>query len=284
MVGFFNIYKPKDVSSAFVVSQFKKKVRQKCGHMGTLDPLASGVLPIGVNQANRLFGFLLDKVKTYTAVFDFAFHTPSYDLETEPVQTKTDFPTLAELQAVLPKFVGNLEQIPPEYSAKMVNGVRSYKLARHGEKVELPPKTVEVLGIKITRQLSESAFEFVIDCRGGTYIRSLARDIGNEFGMPSTMTALERTACGVFTKQNAVSINDFLDSDDVLQYLIKPENVVSYPSFVLQSYEATRLLNGLADTFDVTNGLYKVFNQAEFWGVGQAVDGKIKMKAFVRDL
>jgi tRNA pseudouridine55 synthase len=283
MLGFINIYKDSGISSAFVVSRFKKKVKCKCGHMGTLDPLASGVLPIGLGQASRLFDFLLDKTKTYVAVFDFAFQTPSFDLETEPIKFASHIPTSDEIKAVLPKFIGKISQTPPEYSAKMVDGKRCYKLARKGVAVEIPPKTVEILNFSLLEQVGESSFKFQIDCKGGTYIRSLARDLGSEFSCPATMTKLERTAAGVFCINNSVSLREFLDSDNIENYLIKPESVLDYPEFVLDENHAKRLLNGLYDDFSMPNGQYKVFCEDVFWGVGLVVDGKLKMKAYVRE-
>ncbi len=284
MIGFINIYKPKEISSAFAVNKFKWKVKTKCGHMGTLDPLASGVLPIGLNQATRLFNFLLDKEKVYEAVFDFSYETPSYDLETQPIKKAIYIPSQNEIEGILPKYIGNISQIPPAFSAKMVDGKRSYKLARKGAVVDLPPKNVEILDIKLLEQVTESAFKFKIVCKGGTDIRSLARDLGSEFSCPATMISLERTACGVFKKENSVDINEFLKADDISKFIIKPENVLSYKELRLDKTLALKLLNGVFDTkYDVPNGLYKVFNEEEFWGVGEVLDGVLKMKAYVRE-
>lgn len=284
MLGFINIFKPSSVSSAFAVSKFKKKVKCKCGHMGTLDPLASGVLPIGLNQANRLFDFLLDKKKIYNAIFDFSYQTASFDSETEIIKKADYIPSFLEVQSILPKFIGKISQIPPAYSAKMIDGKRSYKLARAGVNVELQPKEVEILDVRLNKQIDESKFSFTIECRGGTYIRSLARDFGECFSCGATMVALERTACGNFTKENSVGLNEFLDCEDVEKFIIKPEDVVEYPKLILSSLQSTRLLNGLYDEFDLPNGLFKVYSLEQFWGVGQIVDKKLKMKAYVRDL
>lgn len=285
MVGFFNVFKPREISSAYVVNKVKKKLGLKCGHMGTLDPLACGVLPVGVGQASRLFEYLLDKQKTYVATFDFAFCTPSFDLETEPVKFADYIPEKEEILRILPKFIGKISQTPPDFSAKMVDGKRSYKLARRGQTVDLPPKTVEIVNIELIDQNSESTFSFKIDCKGGTYIRSLARDFGSEFSCPATMTFLERTASGIFNKQNSVSIDDFLDADDVSKYLIKPDDALSFPKMILSEKEATRILNGLYDDYSrFENGFYRVYCEKEFRGVGVVSDGILKIKTYVRDL
>lgn len=284
MLGFFNIYKPGTLSSAFCVALFKRKVKCKCGHMGTLDPLASGILPVGVNQATRLFNYLLDKEKTYVATFDFAYETPSFDLETEIIKTADYIPTKREVESIIPEFVGKISQIPPVFSAKMVDGKRSYRLARRGKEVDLPAKEVNILNIKLLNQVSESAFSFEITCKGGTYIRSLARDFGRKFSCASTMTQLERTSCGVFTKENSVNINEFIDSENIEKYLIKPENVLSFEKIILNENQSQRLLNGLKDEYSLSNGLYSVFSLDEFWGVGEVNNGVLKMKSYVRDL
>lgn len=284
MLGFINIYKPREISSAFAVNKFKRKVGVKCGHMGTLDPLASGVLPIGLNQATRLFNYLLDKEKKYIATFDFAYETPSYDLETQPIKYSNFIPTKDEIKAILPDFIGMIEQVPPAFSAKMIDGKRSYKLARKGKAIELAPKKVEITDIKLIEKVSDSAYSFEISCRGGTYIRSLARDIGEKFSCASTMTSLERTASGFFTKENSVELNEFINSDDIEKYLIKPESVLNFPKITLSTKESTRLLHGLKDEYDLSDGLYSIFSVNEFWGVGEIKNKILKMKSFVRDL
>lgn len=284
MVGFINIYKPKEISSAFCVNKFKWKVKTKCGHMGTLDPLASGVLPIALNQATRLFDYLLGKEKVYEAVFDFAYETPSFDLETQPTNRATYIPSKAEIEKILPKYVGNVSQMPPAFSAKMIDGKRSYKLARKGVEVNLEPKNVEILNVKILEQVSNSAFKFEITCKGGTYIRSLARDFGSEFSCPATMISLERTASGIFKKENSVDINEFLKAEDISSFIIKPEQVLNFDEIHLSNYLATKLLNGVYDhRYNNQNGTYKIFCEKDFWGVGEVFNGVLKMKTYVRD-
>ena len=130
--GFINVNKPSGISSAAAVSKIKRLTGLACGHMGTLDPLASGVLPVAFGNASRLFNYLLDKEKVYRAVFRFGVDTDTLDSTGEVLQSGLPVPTEAEINDVLPKFVGEIEQIPPIYSAKSVGGVRAYRLARQG--------------------------------------------------------------------------------------------------------------------------------------------------------
>jgi len=284
MVGFINVNKRSGVSSAYVVYKIKKLLKVKCGHMGTLDPLAEGVLPVGLGQATRLFDMLLDKEKSYIAKFDFSYTTPSLDLETEKCLSSPFIPNRAEIESVLSSLVGEVNQVPPSYSAKFVDGKRSYKLARRGVEVDLPPKKVTIKTLAVSKQLSDSEYLFEIDCSAGTYIRSIVRDIAEKLGVCGVMTGLKRVKSGSFSIENSVILEDLLDSPDPTQFITKPQDAVDLPELMLDALSATRLLNGLNDKFEFTDGLYKVFNQSEFWGVGRVEDGFIKMKAYVRDL
>ena len=252
--------------------------------MGTLDPLAEGVLPIGLNQATRLFDILLDKEKSYLAEFDFSFTTPSLDLETEECARSQLIPSIDEIKSVLPALTGDVDQIPPSYSAKFVDGRRSYKLARHGMAVDLPPKKVNISGLTVEKQITDSKFLFKIDCSAGTYIRSIVKDIADALGVCGVMTKLTRTRSGNFTIKNSVTLEQFLSSENYLDYITKPQDAVDLPEIVLDETSATRLLNGLQDEFEFADGTYKVFNQETFWGIGKVEGGFIRMKAYVRDL
>ena len=285
MLGFISVNKKKGDTSAYVVNRIKKLVgkNKSCGHMGTLDPLASGVLPVAIGQATRLFPFLLDKRKSYLADFDFSFTTPSLDLETEPYLTTEKKANEKEILSVLPSLIGEVMQIPPAYSAKCVDGKRSYKLARRGVEVELQPKKVRIDDIRLVDRLSETCFRFEIDCRGGTYIRSIARDLGAALSLPATMTNLVRTRSGIFTIENSFSLDE-IEQKGLSECLVRADKTVFYPSLTLSAEKEKRLLNGLYDDFLVENGLYKVYGESGFLGVGEITEQKLKMKAYVRDL
>ena len=281
MNGFLNIYKPRGMSSAHCLNKIKKKIDYKCGHMGTLDPLACGILPIGVGQASRLFDHLLDKTKVYIAEFTFGYETDTLDLEGTVLKTSEKIPSKSEIIDLLPNLCGKVMQIPPVFSAKCVDGKKSYQLARKGVSVDLPPKEVEIFSIKLIEDNSPS-FKFEIACGGGTYIRSICRDIAYGLGTVATMTALERTASGYFTKDNCVHLDDFLASSDPVSMLIPSYEPLNYPKLVLDKEKATRLLNGLRDEFDLPHNKYAVFCEEEFWGVGIIEDKKLYVKPYVR--
>lgn len=285
MLGFIPVNKKKGDTSAYVVNRIKKLVgkNKSCGHMGTLDPLASGVLPVAIGQATRLFPFLLDKRKSYLADFDFSFTTPSLDLETEPYLTTEKKASEKEILSVLPSLIGEVMQIPPAYSAKCVDGKRSYKLARRGVEVELQPKKVRIDDIRLVDRLSETCFRFEIDCRGGTYIRSIARDLGAALSLPATMTNLVRTRSGIFTIENSFSLDE-IEQNGLSGCLVRADKTIFYPSLTLSAEKEKRLLNGLYDDFLLENGLYKVYGESGFLGLGEITEQKLKMKAYVRDL
>ncbi len=285
MKGFINLYKPCGVSSAFAVGAVKRKFNTPCGHMGTLDPMASGILPVGVGKASRLFQFITEKKKTYRARFKFGVSTDTLDV-TGTVEKTTDIiPTEEEIKAALLSFTGEIMQRPPKYSAKSVGGRRGYELARKGVDFDLPEKKVSVFRYEFlgkTEDCGENEYAFEIDCGGGTYIRSLARDLGEKLGSLAVMSALERTASGIFTKENSVTLEEFKNSDDPEKFLIKPELTVNFPEIILSDREATRILNGIFDYRVEKDGLYKVFNEKEFLGVGEAANGILRIKAYVR--
>ena len=174
MNGFINIFKPSGITSAYALTKIKKAFKgEKIGHMGTLDPLASGVLPVGIGKCNRLFNYLLDKDKVYKAEFTFGYETDTLDSDGKIIQESKVVPSKEEILKVLPSLVGEVMQIPPSYSAKNVDGKRSYQLARQGIQVELPPKKVVISKIELDDVISDKTFAFTIYCKGGTYIRSI---------------------------------------------------------------------------------------------------------------
>lgn len=284
MNGFLNLYKPKGVSSAFVLNQIKRSVRgETVGHMGTLDPLASGVLPVAIGKSARLFDFLLDKSKTYVADFAFGYETDTLDLEGKVIRTSPVIPTEEEIARVLPSLCGDVDQIPPLFSAKCVNGKRGYELARKGKEFSLPPKRVHIEKIELLGQTEENKYRFLIVCGGGTYIRSIARDIGEALGSCATMTDLVRRSSGIFDMDSSVTAERFANAEDKKSLLIPPDEVVSFPKLELTEREAERLFNGLYDRFSFPDGIYRVYEPNAFYGVGILTDGKLKVKAYIRD-
>lgn len=271
MTGFINVWKAEGVSSAFVVNRIKRLMRSPCGHMGTLDPLASGVLPVGVGNATRLFDYFLSKTKVYEARFRFGVTTETLDRESECVFGGS-VPSAEEINAALGGFIGEIKQIPPKFSAKSVNGKRSYELARAGKEVELPPKTVVVNGFRLIGQVAPDEFAFEITCGGGTYIRSLARDLAAALGTQGFMSGLVRTGSGVFTRETAVTL-DTLSEDNISDYLIATEDVLPFPKLEILD---ERLYHGLRIACSHSDGLYKLYDQNGFYGIARVDAGLVK--------
>ena len=214
--GWIILDKPVGIGSTQAVGAVKRALREagepktKVGHGGTLDPLASGVLPIALGEATKLAGRMLDATKSYDFTIRFGEETDTLDLEGKVVTTSDVRPTLAEIEAVLARFTGLIEQIPPAFSALKIDGKRAYDLARSGEVVELESRQVTVHKLKILPE-GEVPGEITLSATvsKGTYIRSLARDIAHALNSVGHVTMLRRTKAGPFTLERAISL-DFL--------------------------------------------------------------------------
>ncbi|MGE3693385.1 MAG: tRNA pseudouridine(55) synthase TruB [Novosphingobium sp.] len=214
--GWIILDKPLGLGSTQAVGAVKRNLRAagfgkvKVGHGGTLDPLASGVLPIALGEATKLCGRMLDARKEYAFTVQFGRETDTLDLEGKVVAESPVRPSLAEIEAVLPRFTGEIDQVPPAYSALMIDGERAYDLARAGEAVELKSRKVTVYDLKYIPEMGEVLNEvtFVAAVSKGTYIRSLARDIARALGTCGHVTYLRRTKAGPFTLEQAISLDN----------------------------------------------------------------------------
>ncbi|MGR4892916.1 tRNA pseudouridine(55) synthase TruB [Sphingopyxis sp. LARHCG72] len=219
MNGWIILDKPLGLGSTQAVGAVKRVCREaglgkvKVGHGGTLDPLASGVLPIALGEATKLCGRMLDASKVYDFTIMFGTETAGLDAEGEAVATSDVRPTLAEVEAVLPQFTGPIEQVPPAYSAIKIDGERAYDRARKGETVEMKARSVTVYALSIRRDdgLGASArlgsITLTAHVSKGTYIRSLARDIAHAVGSVGHVTMLRRTKAGPFDLSQAISLD-----------------------------------------------------------------------------
>ncbi len=271
MTGFVNIDKREGVSSVYAVNRVKRLSGVPCGHLGTLDPLASGVLPVGIGNATRLFNYFLEKEKTYLARFRFGVTSKSLDRESE-LLFGGRVPSCGEIEAVLPHFLGEIEQVPPAFSAISVGGKRSYEYARQGKEVPLNAKRVRISAFRLLGQTGEDEFAFEIVCGGGTYIRSLARDLANALGTEGFMAALRRTQSGVFTEKTAVEL-DALTAENLIEYLIPTEDVLPFPALEMDD---ERLYHGLALPWKGENGQYKLYRGGQFYGLARVENGLVK--------
>lgn len=282
MTGFINLNKAAGKSSASAVAAVKRKFNAPCGHMGTLDPMAAGVLPVGIGKTSRLFPYLLDKRKTYIATFLFGETTDTLDVTGKVTATTDIIPCESDILSAVKFFIGEIEQVPPNYSAKCVDGKRGYQLARKGVDFSLPPKKVVIENIELLGAAGENAYRFKIDCRGGTYIRSLARDIGEKCGSLGVMSALERVKSGIFGIENSVTVEELSDSAEPQKYLIPADTAVDFEKLRLSEKQAKKILDGVYEDYGFKDGVYRVYNCGEFWGIGEAADGRLRIKAYVR--
>ncbi|MBQ8323432.1 MAG: tRNA pseudouridine(55) synthase TruB [Clostridia bacterium] len=280
-LGFFNVDKPSGLTSGTIVNKCKWLTATPCGHMGTLDPLASGVLPVGVGNAARLFDHFLEKEKEYIAEFTFGVTSDTLDSTGELV-FGGHVPSGREIAEVLPEFLGEIDQVPPKYSAKNVNGKRGYDLARAGVEFELPPKRVRIFGVELLGEAEkENTFRVKIACGGGTYIRSLARDIAERLGTKAVMSALRRTKSGFFTLENAIPfsvLEQDLPVEELEKYLIPTEKTLPLERLELTAKNAERAFHGMTVDAAQADGLYKIYQGDLFYGIAEIKNGKAKIK------
>lgn len=282
MNGFFNVIKSSGTNSTFIVNRIKRICKTPCGHMGTLDPMASGVLPVAVGKSTRMFPYLTDKIKEYVAEFTFGYETDTLDAMGKVIQTCDKTPTKQEILDVLPTFMGEISQIPPKYCANNINGKRGYDLARRGIEFELKAKKINVYSLDLIEQVAQNVYKFRIECGKGTYIRSLCRDIAYAVGSMGTMTSLVRTKSGIFNIENAITVEELEKNPE--KYLIKADQTVTYEQIYLTEKQSQKLLNGVYEIKNENEGkLYRVYSPTEFFGIGIIENGYLKIKAYIRD-
>lgn len=247
LFGFLNIYKPKGLTSHDVVARLRKitKVRQ-IGHTGTLDPFATGVLPICIGKATRLIEYL-DDDKEYLATVQFGKNTATYDLEGEITATFDKKVIEEDVKNALKDFEGEISQIPPIYSAIKVNGKKLYDYARQGQDIEIKPRKVTISKIELKEfdKTSQSA-KITVACSKGTYIRSIAYDLGAKLGCGGYLTALERTKAGKFQVNTAIKLEDLTEVSQIVEILINPLDMLSIPIHNLSENERERVSHGMS--------------------------------------
>lgn len=205
--GWICLDKPYDMTSTHAVSRVRRAFHaQKAGHAGTLDPLATGILPIALGEATKTVPFLVDADKAYRFTLAWGRTTATYDREGETIAESAVRPTVAQVEAALPAFVGEISQIPPAYSAIKVDGERAYDLARAGEIVELAPRQVTIHSARVADVPDADHVTLEIECGKGTYVRAIARDLAQMLGACGHVSQLRRTRVGGFTEASAVTL------------------------------------------------------------------------------
>lgn len=278
LFGFLNIYKPVGMTSHDIVSVLRRvtKIKQ-IGHTGTLDPFAEGVLPICIGKATRLIEYLQDD-KEYLATVQFGAATNTFDLDGEKVFTSDKKVSRDDIKEGLKSFEGEIFQLPPIFSAIKVKGKKLYEYARKGEEVEIQPRKVVIENIELKNFDEElQQAQILLKCSKGTYIRSIANDLGKNLGCGGYLIKLIRTQAGKFRVENSVQ----LDGIDVESNLINPLDILNLPKIAVDNDDLARIKNGMPiyKTCDkIGNFVSLIYNDVEICAVGIADGEKIKLK------
>lgn len=278
MFGFLNVYKPVGMTSHDVVSKLRKLTNIKqIGHTGTLDPFAEGVLPVCIGKATRLIEYL-DDDKEYLASVQFGTSTTTYDIEGEVTFTSDKKITAENIKNSLKDFEGEILQYPPIYSAIKVKGKKLYEYARSGQEVKIDPRKVTIENIELKsfdEELQQA--EILIKCSKGTYIRSIAHDLGQKLECGANLIKLVRTQAGKFKVENSVKLEEI----DVIKNLVNPLEVLNYPKISAAADDIEYIRNGRAlKNKNIKHGsvVILIYNDNEICAVGIADNDVIKLK------
>ncbi|MBO4480483.1 MAG: tRNA pseudouridine(55) synthase TruB [Alphaproteobacteria bacterium] len=258
---------------------------KKNGHIGTLDPMASGVLPIALGKATKMVPFIeeyADRAKEYLFSVKFGFETDTLDITGKEIKRTNVVPSIDLVQRNLSKFIGKISQIPPIYSAVHIDGCRAYELARKGEIPEIPPRIIEVHLLELLDSIDDT-FNFRMICAPGTYVRSIARDLAYACGTFATVTMICRTSTSGFKLKNAVGL-DFLENlfnngTDVSKYLAPVDfGLGDIPVLNLNDQSVNLYRNGGFIGVASADGIYRVYSEKEFIGIGTVSSGVLRPK------
>ncbi len=277
MTGIIPLHKGENITSFFAVAKVRKIAgEKKAGHTGTLDPNATGVLPIALGGATRFIELLPTHKKAYKATFKTGIETDTLDIWGKVLKTTDKTVTLEEILSVIHNFKGEIMQLPPMFSALKKDGVRLYELARKGEEVEREPRKCEIYELEIGEENGE--FTLYCECSAGTYIRTLISDIGDAVGAGAVMTSLERTyACGVALDQcfTLEQLTEISQNGEIEKAIIPVDKLLTeYPAVNVTENQAIRFKNGgdlMAQRVRGLKlpGLYRVYGNNEFLGLGE---------------
>jgi len=284
MFGFLNVYKPKGMTSHDVVNSLRRITGVKqIGHTGTLDPFAEGVLPLGIGKATKLFEYLEDD-KAYKGIIQLGQSTTTYDTEGEIVNVSDKTVSLNEIEFVLNQFRGIIEQKPPIYSAIKIKGKKLYEYARSGIEVEVQPRQVTVSKLNMLNYNPElKQLEVYVECSKGTYIRSLANDIGDKLGTYGHLTKLVRVKAGRFNIDDSVFLDKLTDEKVVNNYILNPLEYINYPKYNIDDKEYGLVSHGNSFSTDTSqNGIVILTKDGQIIAVGLAENNIIHpQKVFI---
>lgn len=281
MNGIIIIDKPKNCTSHDIVRKAKRIFNQKVGHTGTLDPNATGVLPLLIGKGTQIAKYIINHDKTYEAVLKLGEKTDTADIEGKILETK-EVPKESlqneKVKEVLKSFIGKQEQIPPIYSALKVNGKKLYEYARNGENVKIEPRQIEIYSLELLNVDNiNKTIHFKVECSKGTYIRTLCEGIAERLGTVGYMKELNRTRVGDFYIENSITIEQLEQS----QYqIITIEQFFKDEEFINLTEKGLKLfLNGVQLTYHLVDGIYRIYQDDKFIGIGT-----IKNELLKRDI
>lgn len=289
MNGVINIYKNTGMTSFDVVAIVRRIAKmKKVGHTGTLDPAASGVLPVCLGRATKIIDYIMENQKVYRVSLKLGMITDTYDLEGKVLETRdASHISKEEILSCINTFLGTIEQVPPMYSALKQNGVRLYELARQGIQVHRDARKVTIYSIKNISIESVENIQMDVCCSKGTYIRSLCYDIGEKLNVGATMTSLERIQNGPFTKEEAINIED-LNAELLEKHLISMEEALDSFDKMVVNEKFGRLLKNGVKVFDTRlyndqeielERIYRVYiGDRKFLGLGKREEKGFKLE------
>lgn len=283
MQGFLNVYKPKGMTSHDVVAVLRRvtKIKQ-IGHTGTLDPFAEGVLPICIGKATRLIEYLADD-KAYIATLQFGKTTDTYDIEGQFVSQSDKKVSKDDVINILKKYEGEIEQVPPIYSALKVNGKKLYEYAREGKDVEIKSRKIVIEKIELLSFDDElQQAEIYVKCSKGTYIRSLGFDIGNDLEAGAYLSKLVRVQAGDFKLDDSIKLDDLSSYDIVEKNIIPPIDKIPLQKVIINDVEIKRVSNGLQIyPREGIAGMVGLVYSGNLVGIALATEQEIKVKKFI---
>ena len=291
MDGILIINKPKGRTSHDIVAKVKKVVGNKVGHTGTLDPNATGVLPLLIGKGTLCSQYLIEHDKIYEVVLKLGIKTDTADIEGNIIEEKeVSIESIEEnnILNVLKSFMGKQEQIPPMYSAIKVNGKKLYEYARKGQIIEIKPRQIEIYECELKKiNFKEKEISFTVHCSKGTYIRSLCEDIAEKLGTIGYMKELNRIKVGKFGIEQSITIEELeksnLNEKFIKDHFISIEQAFSQKqSIIIPKNRLNHFLNGVKLTFKLEDDLYKIYNEEKsFIGIGSIKNNLLKREIII---
>lgn len=275
MNGIVIVEKPQDWTSQDVTARLRRVFNtRRIGHGGTLDPMATGVLPVFVGRATRGVEFFEHAEKIYEATLRLGIITDTEDITGTILEEREVRISEPDFLGVLPKFRGKIQQIPPMYSALKVNGQKLYDLARQGKVVERQPREIEIFELSCL-EFAGNIARLRIHCSKGTYIRTLCKDIGEALGCGGCMESLRRVRAGEYSIDDAVPLAVLLEAENPQQYLRSVDSMFAqHPAITLTAKQEARCRNGNAFSIDLADGTYRVYSKdGEFLALSSVKDG-----------